>query len=251
MKKSNNISESNMNHQFISPQNITSHSTLSDAYKALSSNSPKDKLQEKAKSSPKETSYFKKSINLAETLKKAKEKDQDAVLNLINKYSPLVDKYSRIYKLKDYEKSDLQQEGNIAILNAINKLDLSKNPNTLDGYTINSIRNKYGTLARTHIKRNTESSLNIFTGGDDDSSEIINLIEDTINIEASYIKSEEISRLQSALNTLSKEELTLINTVYLKKSHSLLRYCKENNLTYHTSRKKLKKSLEKLKQLLQ
>lgn len=191
-----------------------------------------------------------KSINLTEALKKAKEKDQDATLALINKYSPLVDKYSRIYKLKDYEKSDLQQEGNIAIINAINKFDLSKDPNVFDGYAINSIRNKYGTLARTHVKRNTESSLNISTNNED-SSEIINLIQDTIDIEKSYITSEQLSRLQLAINTLSKEELELINIVYLKKSHSLLKYCKENNLIYHTSRMKLKKSLEKLKLSLQ
>lgn len=191
-----------------------------------------------------------KNINLTEALKQAKEKDQDATLTLINKYSPLVDKYSRIYKLKDYEKSDLQQEGKIAIINAIDKFDLSKNPNVLDGYVINSIRNKYGTLARTHIKRNTESSLNIPTNNED-SSEIIDLIQDTIDLEKSYINSEQISRLQLAINTLSKEELELINIVYIKKSNSLLNYCKENNLTYHTSRMKLKKSLKKLRSLLQ
>ena len=191
-----------------------------------------------------------KNINLTEALKQAKEKDQDATLTLINKYSPLVDKYSRIYKLKDYEKSDLQQEGKIAIINAIDKFDLSKNPNVFDGYVINSIKNKYGTLARTHIKRNTESSLNIPTNNED-SSEIIDLIQDTIDLEKSYITSEQISRLQFAIHTLSKEELELINIVYIKKSTSLLNYCKENNLTYHTSRMKLKKSLKKLRSLLQ
>lgn len=189
-------------------------------------------------------------FNLSEIVKKAKEKDKDSILTLINKYSPLVDKYSRIYKLKDYEKSDLKQEGNLTILNAINKFNLSKNPNAFDGYTINSIKNKYGTLARTHIKRNTESSLNMISNNDD-SCEIINLIEDPLNIEENLIKSEETSSLYSALNTLSKEELTLIDVVYLKKSHSLLKYCEENNLPYHISRYKLKKSLEKLKKLLQ
>jgi RNA polymerase sigma factor (sigma-70 family) len=189
-------------------------------------------------------------FNLSEIVKKAKEKDKDSMLTLINKYSPLVDKYSRIYKLKDYEKSDLKQEGNLTILNAINKFNLSKNPNAFDGYTINSIKNRYGTLARTHIKRNTESSLNMISNNDD-SCEIINLIEDPLNIEENLIKSEEISSLYSALNTLSKEELTLIDVVYLKKSHSLLKYCEENNLPYHISRYKLKKSLEKLKKLLQ
>lgn len=193
--------------------------------------------------------HLRNTINLTEALKQAKEKDQDATLKLINKYSPLVEKYSRIYKLKDYEKSDLQQEGTIAILNAIDKFDLSKNPNVFDGYVINSIRNKYGTLARTHIKRNSESSLNILTNNED-SSEIIDLLQDALDLEKSYITSEQISRLQLAINTLSKEELELINIVYIKKSHSLLNYCKENNLTYHTSRMKLKNSLKKLRSLL-
>lgn len=217
--------------------NITSNSDMKPEFilsKSLSKNNP----------------HYKKEINLIETLKKAKEKDQDSILTLINKYSPLVGKYSRIYKLKDYEKSDLKQEANMAIINAINKFDLSKNPNVFDGYAINSIKNKYGTLARKHIRRNTESSLNIFTEGDE-ASEIIDLIEDTINIEENYIKSEEFSKMHSALNALSKEEFTLINEIYLKKSNSLLKYCKENNLTYHSTRKKLKKSLEKLKTYLQ
>lgn len=193
--------------------------------------------------------HLRNTINLTEALKQAKEKDQNATLKLINKYSPLVEKYSRIYKLKDYEKSDLQQEGTIAILNAIDKFDLSKNPNVFDGYVINSIRNKYGTLARTHIKRNSESSLNTHTNNEY-SSEIINLLQDAIDLEKSYITSEQIFRLQLAINTLSKEELELINIVYIKKSHSLLNYCKENNLTYHTSRMKLKNSLKKLRSLL-
>ncbi|MCD2502297.1 sigma-70 family RNA polymerase sigma factor [Clostridium sp. NSJ-145] len=221
MKKSNIISNLDMNNQFTSSKN-----------------------------SPKVNSHYKKEINLVETLKKAKEKDQGSILTLINKYYPLVDKYSNIYKLKNYEKSDLNQEGNIAILNAINKFDLSKNLNAFDGYTINSIRNKFGTLARIHIKRNTESSLNIL-GNDEELVEIIDLIEDPINIEENYIKSDESSRIHSALNTLSKEELTLIDAIYLTKSHSLLKYCKENNLTYHITRRKLKKSLEKLKTYLQ
>lgn len=192
---------------------------------------------------------FKKELNLAEVLKKAKDKDEIAIVNLIKKYDPLVNKYSRIYKLKDYEEDDLKQEATMAIMNAIEKFDLSRNPNTFDGYTINSIKNKYGTLARKHIKRNNESSLNIITG--EDSSELISLIEDSINIEDDYLKVLEKLRLQSALNTLSKEELDIINAVYLKKSHSLLKYCKEKDINYANCRRQLKKSLEKLKQLLQ
>ena len=239
MKNLNYISKANMNDNFISSQIIISNLMTPNT----------NNLQKQPNNSSNKNSYTKNNINLSETLKKAKEKDPDAILTLINKYSPLVHKYSHIYKLKDYEKDDLKQEGNIAIIHAINKFDLSKNPNTFDSYAINSIRNKYGTLTRTHAKRNTESSLNILTS--DHSSEVINLIEDTINIEENYIKSEEISRLYPVLNSLSKEELTLINVVYLKKSHSLIKYCKENNLSYHTSRHKLKKSLEKLKKLLQ
>lgn len=210
----------------------------------------KSNITSKIKNSLLKNSHLENNLNLKEALKKAKEKDQDAILRLMNKYSLLIDKYSRIYKLKNYDSSDLKQEGNIAILNAIDKFDLSKNPNVFDCYAINSIKNKYGTLARSHIKRNTESSLNISTNTDD-FAEIINLIEDPTNIEDIYIKSEETSKLNYALSSLSKEELTLINAIYINKSHSLLKYCKENNLPYTSSRKKLKKSLEKLRQLIQ
>ena len=67
MKKSNITSNPDMNNQFTSSKN-----------------------------SSKVNSHYKKEINLVETLKKAKEKDQGSILTLINKYYPLVDKY-RIY----------------------------------------------------------------------------------------------------------------------------------------------------------
>lgn len=226
-----------MKNHIITSEDISKSSHFSHlnnrSFKATTSNNP----------------MVKKDLNLVEVLKKAKNKDEIAIVNLIKKYDPLVNKYSRIYKLKDYEEDDLKQEATMAIMNAIEKFDLSKNPNTFDGYTINSIKNKYGTLARKHIKRNDESSLNIITN--EDSSELISLIEDPINIENNYVKTSETLRLQAILNTLSKEELDLINAVYLKKSHSLLKYCKEKNINYANCRRQLKKSLEKLKQLLQ
>ncbi|WP_423230662.1 sigma-70 family RNA polymerase sigma factor [Clostridium disporicum] len=121
-----------------------------------------------------------------EALHLAKSNDTKAILEIIEKYTSLVNKYSYIYNLKNYDNDDLKQEGNLAILKAIKKFDTSKNNSYFDAYVINSIKNQYGDLTRRQARYKDESSLNILSS--DDSNEIIDLIEGNTNIEEDFIK---------------------------------------------------------------
>ena len=108
------------------------------------------------------------SKRLLDIILDAKNKDSDSILFLINKYKPLIIKYSISYILKNYDKEDLIQIGTIAVIKAIEKYDISHGEDFIDCYIINSIKNTYRNLARANIKYQSESSLNISVDEDID-----------------------------------------------------------------------------------
>ena len=83
------------------------------------------------------------SKRLLDIILNAKNKDSDSILFLINKYKPLIIKYSISYILKNYDKEDLIQIGTIAVIKAIEKYDISHGEDFIDCYIINSIKNTY------------------------------------------------------------------------------------------------------------
>ena len=132
----------------------------------------------------KNKTYFKQE-SLLEILQNAKMNDSKCMLYLINKYKPLILKYSTSYILKNYEKNDLIQIGSIAVIKATQKYDISHGENYIDCYIINSIKNSYRNLARTQIKYSSESNLNITLDEHDD---IESLLKDDYNLENDIIK---------------------------------------------------------------
>ena len=54
--------------------------------------------------------------------------DEDLLEELIQRFKPMVKKYSRIYYLYQFDFEDLQQEANIILLKAINTYDPTKTP---------------------------------------------------------------------------------------------------------------------------
>lgn len=178
-------------------------------------------------------------------LLKAKKGDEEAKLELINKYKPLVAKYSLKYNLKGFERTDLIQEGNISILKAISKFDMDRDPKLFDAYAINSIKNNYNSLVKTKANTNSESSLNIVN---EDGYEIIDLIMDAINIEDCFINESNHITLKEALCKLNKEELELLKTVYFEEDGNLNKYCKDKNLSFYQGKKLLTNVIKKLKQ---
>lgn len=190
---------------------------------------------------------FDKSTSLLTILKEAKNYNDSAILFLIDKYTPLIKKYSFSYHLKNYDSDDLIQIGNIAVINAINKFDLNKDENYIDAFIITCIKNDFRKLSRKHIKYESESSLNIAV---DEDYDIQSLIADDFNLEAHIINHMEMNLLNSIVNNLTADEFELIKAAYLTPDCTLFKYCKENNLKYHNKRRQLIALLPKLKSLL-
>lgn len=184
------------------------------------------------------------SKRLLDIILDAKNKDSDSILFLINKYKPLIIKYSISYILKNYDKEDLIQIGTIAVIKAIEKYDISHGEDFIDCYIINSIKNTYRNLARANIKYQSESSLNISV---DEDIDIQSLLPDDYNLENDIIKTMQHVDLKTLLKSLTPEEYTLIKEAYLTESSNLYKYCITNNLNYHKKRRELIALLSKLK----
>lgn len=189
-----------------------------------------------------------KSLKLIDIIRYAKNKNQFSILFLINKYNSLILKYSSSYHLKNYDKEDLIQIGNISIINAINKYDLAKGEDFIDAYIINSIKNAYRNLARGQIKYQSESSLNITI---DENSDIESLLLSDFDLEGYVINDMEKDLLISILKSLSESEYELIKAAYFTPNCTLYKYCKENNLNYPKKRRELIALLPKLRKLLE
>lgn len=184
------------------------------------------------------------SKRLLDIILDAKNKDSDSILFLINKYKPLIIKYSISYILKNYDKEDLIQIGTIAVIKAIEKYDMSHGEDFIDCYIINSIKNTYRNLARANIKYQSESSLNISV---DEDIDIQSLLPDDYNLENDIIKTMQHVDLKNLLKSLTLEEYTLIKEAYLTENSNLYKYCITNNLNYHKKRRELIALLSKLK----
>lgn len=191
----------------------------------------------------KNKTYFKQE-SLLEILQNAKMNDSKSMLYLINKYKPLILKYSTSYILKNYEKDDLIQIGSIAVIKATQKYDISHGENYIDCYIINSIKNSYRNLARTQIKYSSESSLNITLDEHDD---IESLLKDDYNLENDIIKNMQHLELKNILNSLTDDEFNLIKVSYLTPNLTLYKYCTENNLNYHKKEDNYSPCYQKLK----
>ncbi|WP_300902916.1 sigma-70 family RNA polymerase sigma factor [uncultured Clostridium sp.] len=188
--------------------------------------------------------YDKEMLNI---LCEAKNNDENAILFLIKKYQPLIMKYSFKYKLKNFDKDDLIQTGNMAVITAINKYDLSKGSKYIDSYIINSIKNTFKNLARNQIKYNNESSLNISI---DEDTEIADMISDSFSLEEHIINSDTNNLLKNILKTLPPNEYKLIKISYLTPNITLYRYCINNNLNYPKKRRELISIINKLHNMI-
>lgn len=193
--------------------------------------------------------YSKSNSNiLFHTLCNAKNQDKDAILFFIEKYQPLIKKYAFKYNLKNYDSDDLIQIGNISIITAINKYDLSKGNEHIDSYIINTIKNGFRNLARSEIKYTSESSLNITV---DEDNEIEDLLRDSLDLEEYIINSMMHDLLKTILDTLSHDEHELIRIAYFTPNTTLYRYCLDNNLNYPKKRRELIALIDKLRKLIE
>ena len=173
----------------------------------------------------------------------AKAGNKDAKEKILIEFTPLIKKIAFRTYISGYEKEDLENEGYLALLQAINNYD-SKRVSFV-AYGTMAIKNSINNLIRKAVNRELVESNKALTF--DGSLENLNLQEKLLT-ENYIIEKIDIKNLNNLLKTLNKEEQELIKSTIIDKI-SIRKYAATKNLNYTTTLYRQKKLLKKLNKL--
>lgn len=120
--------------------------------------------------------------------------NEESLLEIINKFKPLIKKYAK--KFPQYEYEDMYQELVVALIEAVHKIELYENEGQCVKYLSTAIRRKFGELYR---KRKQMENNQI---------EVLPLIEDVRDEENPYEKIElyvDLYQLQKSKNSIQSQ----------------------------------------------
>jgi RNA polymerase sigma factor (sigma-70 family) len=180
---------------------------------------------------------------------RAKHGSQEDLLKILEQFKPFIFKTAQSFNIKSFDVYDLAQIGNIALINAV--LKYRTGSHTFSSYAYNAIKNAFKQTARKETKFSRDFSLNnSLTNMGANSTEFIDCIESTENLEESYLRAEQLKEVRSAVAKLSEDELELVLMVYYN-NVSLKTYAEKKNINYIHAVRKRNKILEKLGCLLE
>ncbi|GCD11869.1 sigma-70 family RNA polymerase sigma factor [Clostridium tagluense] len=177
---------------------------------------------------------------MEELVRKAKTGDEEAVVEVINKYKYLILKQASKYRIPSYEFEDLVQQGYLSVIKAIGMYKLGSN--SFNGYCINSIKTNFKALLKGKVKHYRE---------------VPNAEPISINATANYsftvedevMAYDEVKRLYDALEKLDPVERDVVERFYLL-SDSLGEIACAGDNSYSHYRKIKDKALKKLKKYI-
>lgn len=173
----------------------------------------------------------------------AKNGNKDDLLKILNQYKPFIFKTARKFNIKNYDIYDLEQIGYMAVINALAKYNAGSC--TFSTYAYESIKNAFRYTARQNSKHEKNVSLNSAIDPFNMSTEYINCINSSENLEEDILNSEEALEMRRAVSNLPPQEMELILMVYYK-GLSLKDYAEKKGLTYYQASKKKELVLNKL-----
>lgn len=177
---------------------------------------------------------------IEELVAKTKYGDLISKENLIKEFTPFINSLSKKTFIHGYEKSDIQNECFLTLINCISQYKLDSH--RFVGYATNSIKNRLCNLLNIDDKRKDIDGL--FSLSDDiecNASLCHDMENDSIILEYQHLK-----LLSAIKNDLSDSEKHLINFVFFNKN-TLINYAHHENISYVTASKRKKKVLKKLK----
>lgn len=189
----------------------------------------------------------KKFENIVELIKEVKLNNEEASEELINVFSPYIEKYSRESFLNGYEREDFMQMGYMYLFLIVGKVDLNKfqgfEEDRIIGYLVKSLRNYYYMDIRKNAKYSVEQAFDI---DEEFNVSRIETMRDGFSVEEHVIEKQERTYLFNEIRNLNNEERNLIVSYYFLRE-SIKEYAERNNCSYHVCRRRKKKVLEKMK----
>lgn len=176
---------------------------------------------------------------------KAKDKDQNAMEELINEYKYLIIKQASKVHVRGYEMEDLIQMGNITLMRCLEKYTPEKGNFT--AYLSYAIKNNFNYLIRQRAKDNEVQTI--------EAPIETNLrIEDTLiadaSTEDSFIEKELYKLIKKEVDNLQGNLRDIITFIYINCEGNLKDYSKSRNLNYSTAAKRRTVAINKLRSSL-
>lgn len=178
-----------------------------------------------------------------ELVRKAKAGEIEAVEEIISNLQPLLVSSIRRYYYNKNEFEDLMQEGNLKILESIDKYDEDKGVYFL-GYVKTMLKYMYldKHKERQHMSLNEKAA-----GGED---EIIDLlVSEDLDIGERIANRDEIEELSDKLKELTQRQREIIILFYIEKKN-MHQIAEKLNISYRTVVNTKTMSLKKLREML-
>jgi RNA polymerase sporulation-specific sigma factor len=182
-------------------------------------------------------------IKLTSIVIQAKEGNSNAMMTVIEKFTPFILKQCKNIYIKDYEIEDLIQIGVISLINAVKHFKV-ENKKDFTGYAICSIKNNYKSEIRQKCRFKYEISLN-------SSSNIYNMIEMFPSpevIEDDCLSKMQVQQLHTYIRRLEVEDQELIQWVYIKQK-SVKSFSRMKDLGYEACIRRKKAIIKKLRSM--
>lgn len=176
---------------------------------------------------------------IANLYKRYKSGDDDAVLEIMDKFKPLILKEASKWKIKCYDYCDLVQHGYLSIIKALKMF--KGEPERFIGYCVKTIKTNYKALLKGEIKHHREIPDEFILDKSD--NDYLFTLEDEI------IAHEKVKELYIAMDKLSHSEKHIIEEIYFK-DNSVNKVALNNNLTYNKVKYKKFRALKKLQREL-
>lgn len=189
-------------------------------------------IEEKSKNDTKE--------RIQETVRKAKQGNQEAIQFLINQYKPFIIKQCSKYKIPSYDTEDLIQYSYLSVLKAIKLYNFGTTHFTT--YVMTAVSNNLGYLLRKNIKLYKELQ--------EEEGFNMDYADNTFGVEDIVIDKEDKERVKAAVKFLPENDQKLLKDFY-EKDMPILAIAEKQGYSYSGIRKKRKRILKKLEKILE
>ncbi|WMJ81477.1 sigma-70 family RNA polymerase sigma factor [Clostridium sp. MB40-C1] len=172
-------------------------------------------------------------------IRKAKEGDRAAMVDIISKYKNLILKRASYYKVPGYDFEDLVQHGYLSVIKAVRMYKLGSN--SYNGYIINAINLNFAALLKGTIKHYREVP----------DENILNKVKEyEFTIEDEVIAYDEVKRIYKAIDKLEPLEREILEGYYLNDKR-IKDIAEDKEIKYQKGIKIKRQALKKLRKMLE
>ncbi len=176
-------------------------------------------------------------------VKLAKKGNSESLTKLLIQFKPFIFKTSKDFNIKNYDEYDLVQIGYIALINAVDKYDITKH--SFSSYVYSTIKNAMKYTARSNNKHKLNLSINASIDGQS-SLDFTEFLQSNENLENDYLNHEKAIELKKMISDLEPDEFELIFLVYYN-NFSLTDYAVKKKMPYSKIVRKKNTILDKIK----